>query len=218
MNAFRTLRRIAAALAAVMMVVPFASPSRAADDVSETRNISGFERVRMQGAFKTEIVAGEHRTSVVITGKRDEISRVTTDVRDGVLVVGVRGAGIFSGAPKVKITLPVLRGFENEGASSTTISGLTGGDIDIANAGAASIVATGRAARENITLNGTGKIDATGVAAHDVTVSNNGLGGVYVRANGALTLSVNGVGEIRYSGNPTHVTSSINGVGRISRM
>jgi hypothetical protein len=39
-----------------------------------------------------------------------------------------------------------------------------------------------------------------------------------VRATGTLTASVNGVGEIRYAGNPAHVESRVNGIGRISRL
>ena len=49
-------------------------------------------------------------------------------------------------------------------------------------------------------------------------MTNNGVGGVYVRASGTLSASVNGVGEIRYTGNPTHVDSQVNGVGRISKI
>jgi hypothetical protein len=116
---------------------------------------------------------------------------------------------------KLAITVPVLRGFANAGAGSAHLSGFTGGDFSIANDGAASITASGRVSTLAVSLNGIGKIDTTNLAARDVTVDNNGVGSVRVRASSSLTMNVNGVGEIRYAGNPPHVTSHVNGVGHI---
>jgi hypothetical protein len=173
----------------------------------------------LDGAFASEIAAGKQQTRVVVSGNPDVVARVTTEVSGGTLVVGMRpGLGVFGRSPKLEIRLPVLRGFANNGAGSVNITGLTGGDIEIENAGAASIVASGRAAREDVSLEGVGKIDTTALDARDVTVSNDGVGSVQVRASGILTMSVNGVGEIRYSGNPSHVESHINGIGRIDRL
>jgi hypothetical protein len=207
--------RFVCALAA-LLVTPLSAPAAAAD-ASEMRTVSGFDRIRLQGVFSTEISAGAGRTSVVVSGDPDAVARVTTAVEGGTLLVGMRpGAGSSSRSLKLMVALPVLRGFANEGAGSTNITGLTGADIEITNAGTGSIVAAGRAARETIALNGTGRIDVTGVAAHDVTVDNNGVGSVRVRADGLLTLNVNGIGEIRYAGNPARVDGHVNGVGRIA--
>jgi hypothetical protein len=212
------LRLVPTLIAASLALLP-AGPARAADDTTQTRPLASFDRVRLDGAFKTEIVAGGARSQIVIRGERDIVTRVTTGIESGTLVVGMRHSdGIFNSFPKLVITLPALRGFANDGAGTVKISGLTGGDVDIANAGAGAITVAGRAANMKITLDGTGKIDTTAVDAHDVRVDNNGLGGVYVRANGSLTMNVNGVGEIRYAGNPTHVESHVEGIGRTGRL
>jgi len=218
MNRYRDVFALAV-LAAALFVVPLAAPGRAADHVSQTRAVSGFDRIRVEGAFDTEITAGGSRTHVVVSGNGDVVARITTAVEGDTLVVGTQpGFALFGGAPKLEIGLPVLRGFANDGAGSARISGLTGGDIDITNAGAASIVAAGHAARENISLEGTGKIDTTALDARDVTVNNNGVGTVHVRASGVLTMTVNGVGAIRYAGNPARIESHVNGVGSIGRL
>ena len=212
--------RLASALSAALIVAPAGIPiaSRAANEVTETRAVSGFDHIRVQGVFSTEVTASAHRTHVVLTGDPNLLARVTTEVQDGWLVVGMRPGVNFGPGPKLQIALPHLRAFENNGAGSATINGLNGGDVEITNSGAASIVAYGHAARETVSLNGTGKIDTTAVNAHDVTVDNNGVGAIHVRANGDLQMNVNGVGEIRYTGNPTHVESHINGIGRINRL
>ncbi len=155
----------------------------------------------------------------MLSAAPDVLNRVTSEVRDGTLVVGMRsGNSMLDRSPKLTIDVAVLRGFENNGAGSIVIDGLTGGDIAIANSGAASIVVSGRAANATISLNGTGRIDTTAVDAGDVTVDNNGVGSIHVRAHGELTMNVNGVGEIRYTGKPTDVHSSVNGIGRIGRL
>ncbi|MBD5654282.1 MAG: DUF2807 domain-containing protein [Candidatus Eremiobacteraeota bacterium] len=209
------LRRLVPAFAAALLGVPLAA---GAEDASVTRSVSGFDRIKLTGAFTADIKAGE-AARFVMTGDRSLLDRVTTEVRDRTLIVGMRpGTGPFGNSPKLEIGLPVLRSFSNEGAGSMKISGLTGGELAIENAGAATIVAAGRATRESISLDGTGKIDVSAVEARDVTVDNNGVGSVRVRASGTLTMNVNGVGEIRYAGKPTHVESNVNGVGRIGRL
>jgi len=201
----------------VLVIARVAAPSRAAEGLSETRNVSGFDHIRLTGPFSTEITAGRP-TLVTLYGDRDVVNRITTEVDGDTLVIGMRNEWGFNRKAKLVIALPELRGLANDGAGSVRISGLAGGDIEIENAGAGSIVASGRVANESIALDGVGKIDTTALEAKDVTVSNNGVGSVRVRVSGVLTASVNGVGEIRYTGNPSHVESQVFGIGRIDRL
>jgi len=213
------LRSLGLAFAGALLALAPAA-CLAADQVTETRAVSGFARVELNGAFTVTIRAGRSRTHLVVSGDRDQVARVTTEVRGGTLVVGMRSGGFapFSARPQLDIDVPELRAVSNSGAGKITVSGLTGGDVSFENAGAAKVIASGRAERLNISLDGAGRIDATGLDAHDVTVENNGVGSVRVRVSGTLTATINGVGEIRYAGNPTHVQSEVNGVGRISRI
>jgi hypothetical protein len=73
-------------------------------------------------------------------------------------------------------------------------------------------------ARLTVEQDGVGTIDAAHLDAVDVSVENDGVGRVDVRATGTLTAEVNGVGEVRYAGNPVHVESHVNGIGRIGRL
>jgi hypothetical protein len=215
----RRFSHLAAALASGLTFASCTIPVRAADDVSQTRSVSGFDRIRLDGAFSATVTAGKHDTRFVMTGDPDVLARVTTKVSDGLLVVGMRdGDNHLRGTIKLQIDLPVLRSFKIAGVGNANISGLTGADLELAVPGAASITASGRAGNETLSLDGTGKIDASDVAARDVTASANGVGAIYVQGSGSMVLSVNGVGEIRYKGNPTNVVKHVNGLGRISAM
>lgn len=201
-----------------LAVVAAPVPGYGADDVSEVRPVGAFDRVELSGAFETTIGAGRE-SRVTIRGSRAALDRVTTNIRDRTLVVGMReGSGLDGSLPKVTIDLPILRGVTNTGFGSIKVGGLTGADVEIVNSGAASVTVTGRAGHETIELNGAGKIDATGVDAKDVEANNNGVGVVDVRASGSLEMTVNGLGMIRYAGSPSHVESHVNGVGRIQRI
>ena len=130
----------------------------------------------------------------------------------------MRGTSGFNSKVALSISLPALRSFRNDGFGAADIVGLSGDAIEISNSGAASIKASGRAKDLTISLDGAGKIDVAKVDAQDVTVSNNGVGAVYVRARKSLTMNVNGVGEIRYAGEPAHIESRVNGIGRTGPM
>jgi hypothetical protein len=163
------------------------------------------------------ITAGVPRAHVVVIAAGDILDRVTTEVRDRELVIAMKPGTneLRSDSPHIEIALPVLRGVSNEGSGSVKIAGIDGGDLAIGNSGAASFLAGGRAQTLSIVLDRVGQIDTTQLAARDVTVDNNGVGSVRVRAGGHLVLAVNGVGAIRYTGNPTQIERHVNGIGSI---
>jgi hypothetical protein len=212
------IARLGPLFAASLIAAACAGPAAAGNEAAQTRATANFNKVQLDGYFEADIRSGESRTSVVLSGDPSILTRITTDVRDGTLFVGMKsGTNNVNTPTRVAISLPALRALSNAGAGLVNITGLGGEDIAIANDGAAAIRAAGRASRESLTLDGVGKIDASGVDARDVSADNNGVGRITLRASGRLTMSVNGVGEIRYTGNPASVQSQVNGLGRISR-
>jgi hypothetical protein len=175
--------------------------------------VATFDRIRLDGAFATTITVGKP-ASIRLHGDPAQVRNVTTEVENGTLTVGERDRRTNAHDVVLDISVPALRSFANDGAGGTTILGVSG-DVEFANSGAGSIVASGRANTEAVSLDGVGKIDTQGVDAHDVSVDSNGVGAVYVRGSGTLSLTVNGIGEIRYAGHPAHVEQQVNGLGRI---
>ena len=205
----------------VLVLVPLAAPTRAAGDISQTRDVCCFYLVIFRGAFSGAITAGKPTTRVVVSGNPIVVSGVTTEVSGGTLIVKMKGKlGPSEPLPKVEIELPELHGYADEGpASSVKIAGLTGRDMQIQTSNS-SIVASGVADTEDVQLEGAGKIDTTGVDAREAAARNYGSGTVYVRASGNLRMDIDGVGDIRYiyTGTPSHLVTQMNGTGKIRRL
>jgi hypothetical protein len=207
------------AVAAAAATLRVLAPAGAAEVGGQSRAVARFDRISTNGAFTVHVTAGSARQSLTVSGDPSTVARVTTTVADGTLSLGMTsGTNFLTHLPVIDIEVPVLRGYDNAGAGSATIEGLTGGNLTISNAGAATIRAAGHAGRLSVELDGVGTIEASQLYAGDVSVENNGVGRVDVRAAGTLTIAVNGVGEVRYAGNPTHVESHVNGIGRIVRL
>ena len=214
-------RKVRVAALAFALVATFAPIERtqATETVTQSRAVTGFDRVRLRGAFETEIVAGARGTHVRLSGDPAALARVTTEVRDGELVIETTPGFENPGAAiRAAVAVPSLRALASEGAGTTHVRGIAGGDFAIDGSGANAIVASGRATRERIALSGAGSIDVSGVDARDVVVSSSGAGSIRVRARASLAITASGVARIRYVGNPSHVENHVSGLASVERI
>ncbi len=74
---------------------------------------------------------------------------------------------------------------------------------------------TGRAANEEIAIDGSGDVRAAKVAARKARVQVNGSGDIDVKVADELDAQVNGSGNVVYRGNPRRVPKRANGSGSI---
>jgi hypothetical protein len=207
-----------AASGALLAVMFFAAADARAD--SETRNVQPFDSIVASSAVSLKIKIGPVQT-VRIDGDRDFVRRLTTDSKDGTLSIGGDHGEIeiIHGDHKasVTVTLPVLTVLKIKGAADVEIDGLDGGDLTLDVNGAARVKAQGRLTRLNATLAGVGDAHLGDVPVDDAVVTLDGLGRVEVQPHKSLVATVNGLGMIRYVGQPDRVESHINGLGSIER-
>ncbi len=104
------------------------------------------------------------------------------------------------------------------------IMGSLSGDIDVnaqnlflAVNGAGAFDIEGVAKLTDILLNGAGKIEASDLIVENSVVELNGAGLCEVNVTNDLKATINGVGQIKYSGNPANVDKSVKGLGRITQ-
>lgn len=194
----------------------FDSVSLTDDIQSETRPVSGFDRVYFYGPFETRITAGED-FSLVLEGDRALLALLKTEVKDGRLSIGWDEAVRINSENSVVVSLglPMLQEFVADGAISATIDTLNSADLAITLNGAGDVTLLGTCAQFLATANGAGKIDARSLHCQDATLTINGAGNMAATVDDKVIANINGVGNIDVYGGPDDVTVNKAGFGNV---
>ena len=187
---------------------------------SEAKSVENFEHIRFRGAAQLDISVGES-PAFKVDGNQKRIKDIS--VHGNTLVINVtKSRGWFSrddsGDLTIHVSVPKLTELESNGAGEISIKGLQGGDQRLELSGAHDVKAQGTLDKLDLKLSGAGAVDYTKVATADVKVQVNGAGEVKVQAKDSLHAEINGVGAVRYTGNPKHVNSELHGLGTIGAM
>jgi Putative auto-transporter adhesin, head GIN domain len=159
-------------------------------------------------------------TSLNLDADERTLKNVETRVKGDTLIIDVtKSHGWFSdqGHLKIVVTTPTLKSLESNGAGDIEITGLNGGEQSLELAGAHNVKAEGRLDKLTVELAGAGNVDYHKVITGVARVTVNGAGNVEVNTTESLRAEVNGVGAVRYLGNPAKVESELHGLGAITR-
>jgi hypothetical protein len=183
--------------------------------VSVNRPLGEFNHLRLATFARVYIYAGQPQC-VTIEIDDNLVDLISTEVVSGTLVVDNReeyssDKGLFIGVS--------VREFDY-------LSVFGGGHIEIFNLstklltlninGAATLKAVGQVTEEIINIDGVGAdIDLFDITAIRGTIAVNGIGNAKVTTTESLTVSINGVGRVKYKGNPGIINERINGIGYV---
>jgi hypothetical protein len=187
---------------------------------TETRELTGFSAIELEGAASVDVTVGaEHK--VEIEAPQRIMERIETAVEGDKLVIRTRLKDWISttGSSRValRISVPELASLRVDGGNDVHLHGFSGGASTIRADGAAQIRATGALDSLRVYFAGAGDGDFRELVAADAQVRVDGVGNVVVHATQSLDATMNGVGSIRYTGNPSSVSTHMNGLGRIAR-
>lgn len=225
----------AAELYAVSPAAP-AQPTEApvADDRGATRNVSGFDRVSLQGIGTLVIEQGDTE-SLTIDAEERVLQRIETVVENGTLYIRpdrgyrTREEIIYS------LTLDDLSGIELSGAGqaqaqrletgslSLTLSGagalaieeLIANTLDVQSTGNVSVSLAGTVDSQTVSFGQAGTYDAANLESRVATVSVDGAAQAIVNVSETLDASASGASSIVYYGDPA-LSESTSGVGSVS--
>jgi len=207
--------------AALLLALLLPAAASAAD---RTVGVGSFERLRVEGPFRVTVVAGPPRATV--SGGRRAIDQVEVNANGGTLVVrmGANGWGEqpATGGGPVTVTLstPALASAWLTGGGDVSIARMKGQRVDVSATGAgrvaiasvdadqltltvigsADITATGHAAKARLLTNGSGTIDAGGVAADELVVHLDGTGETKAQARFTAQVVSTGLGRVTVTG------------------
>lgn len=183
--------------------------------VTVTRHVPAFRAVDLAGSNNVTVHVGRRRM-VVVRADANLVTRVTTTVRAGELVVGNHGSFTTKAPMNVEVTVPRLDMATLSGSGVVTVVGVQTSRFTARLPGAGALTVTGKVGQLDADLGGFGDVRLQGLEARDAVASVSGSGRLQVRALRSLRASVSGTGAIVYSGNPRTVTRSVTGTGSIA--
>jgi hypothetical protein len=211
---------------------------------TETREVSGFERVVLEEYGELVITQGD-QASLTIEADEDVLSRIETEVKDGTLTIGIGGtwwdrlgmvlSDVFSGRKIVyQLAVTELTGvtvsgagrvkcaelrtdrlaIRVSGAGDVTIGTLTTEQLGVELPGAGRVQLAGQATEQRVALSGAGTYRAPKLESQKAQVKLTGVGSATLSVVQELDATIQGVGSIEYYGTPT-VVDKVTGIGRL---
>lgn len=205
----------------------------------EERTVEAFHTVLLQD--RVDLLLEERGASIAVQGGSNLLGQVRTEVVDGVLRIRDenRCRWVRSFKPRITVKVPVDRvamiephGTGNVTATATLrrsvfrIEQWNGQgsarmvlDVDTCyvglHTGAGAVTWSGSCAVAYLYTADMGPIDASGLHAREVYITNAGNGDVRCQADSVLDTRIQHTGDVRYRGSPTTVRSTISGSGRL---
>jgi hypothetical protein len=204
--------------------------------VTENRAVNGFTGVDMSTIGTVTITQGG-KEALVITGSDNLVELVTTDVRNGVLVIAMENVNVQSMKKENILTFEItvkeldsltvsglgtveMSGLETQslalvmsGAGAIALDQLKAEDVNVDISGVGGITVEGIANHVDVSISGAGELNATDLEARTANANISGLGTATVWVTDELTGEISGAGSVLYYGEPKTNTKST-GVGR----
>jgi len=214
------------------------------DVINEDRNVSGFDKILVEGAGRLILTQGKKESLIVETddnlmqyirtevvgdtleiGFEDDVvlssgnGRVALDPTDGFIfyisVIDLQGISI-SGAADIEMDKIKTDQLDItfSGAGRVSVDDLDAGSLNVHVSGAGDVNLVGRVDDQVVMLSGLGRYQAFDLESQEASVTISGAGGANVWVIETLDVSISGAGDVKYYGSPS-VTPNISGVGRI---
>jgi len=217
-----------------------------ADRKTEIRELGEFDRISMRGIGKLAISQGK-KQEVTLEGDDIAISRITTNVTDGELVIDIGrdwveklSAGFdFLSSHDIRITIVAknLKDLEVAGAADIEVSGIKTDELGLRLVGASNVKVDGlKADRLETEIPGAGKIRVEGevkdqsvvlagagnfsghqLKSKTAKVVLSGVGSAQLWVTDELDVTIAGVGSVEYYGSP-RIKQSVTMLGKVTSL
>ena len=210
-----TQARSSFAVVALSVVVGLAGSARGDAPVSrETRPVTEFHAISVPGTIQVSVTVGK-AASLELTGEADLLAKVTTTVKDGVLVLDTPRRMRNHSHLRAIVTVPALDAIDVSGTAELKVTGLAAAGLAIRIPGTGTVTLAGTAGTIQASIDGTGQLDADQLAAKDARIAIGGTGQASLRASQSVDVTVTGTGSVDVAGNPPHVKKSVSGTGSV---
>ncbi len=221
-------------------MIPFINITRGSGDViTETRAVSNFYQIQLDGAGRLIITQGTEE-SLEIQAEDNIMPRLTAEVENSTLILGYpeltwRTNIIPTHTITYRLTVTDLTGLTINGAAQINIESfeapsmavaingagrvninqLMVDSLDVRIAGAGSVEVAGEALDQTVSIEGAGNYQAGDFKTITTDISIDGLGNATVWAVDNLNVSISGAGNMSYYG-AMDISKNISGAGNIT--
>ncbi len=215
----------------------------AATFAQETKevNVDSFTKIKLEGSSQWELIPSNEHKVIIESKSSDVFIYIDIENKGNTLVVSTTDKSknitkLFKSVV-IKIYFEDINDISLGGVGSITMSeefsttdmvaSLRGtGSMDLViNCsdftgnifGTGSLTTKGKATTSTIRVEGVGNYDGYDFTTATTTVTVSGVGGAKVNASNTLNATINGVGSIRFKGDPTTKNFNSNGLGSIKK-
>ena len=229
-------------LAAVMILSASSCMNSGPDSItSKTYTISDFSSLDLEVIGEVQYEQSDS-SYLIASGSSALIEALQVSDNKGALSVELKNKRAFSGSKKelvIRVGSPKLQSIDYEGVGTLHLKGPFKGDelkissqgvgkviIDDCHVGTFQLISKsvgtvemkGSANETSIHSDGIGEIDASGFKSQKAEVVSKGAGNLSVYAEQSLRVSMSGIGNVKYYGDPADVKTDISGLGKITNM
>jgi hypothetical protein len=203
--------------------------------VTETRNISAFNKLRISGVFDVIIEQGESQKLVIETDE-NILPLIKSNVKDSVLLLTLSEDSSYYNSTKLTIHVTIknieqldvvgvngvksvplqLHEFvlHNKGVGNTNLN-LSCHHFQAKLDGVGNVTLTGNADSAAIVNSGVGNLYANQFITQQLKIINSGVGNAEVNAQQQINISNTGIGNINYTGNAKVNMVKDDGIGKV---
>lgn len=185
-------------------------PSDKEKVVIESNNSDVFNYINIENNGKTLVISTTEKTKNISKLFKSVTIKVYFESLEDISLGGVGSIKMPDGFSATNVTA-TLRG---TGSMELKVNCTTfNGNIH----GTGSLSVEGNATSSIIRVEGVGNFEGSDFATVETNVTVSGVGGAKVNASNTLTATINGVGSIRYKGDPKNKNFNSNGLGSIKK-
>jgi len=206
--------------------------------VQEKKNLTGVTRLQLDGVFNLTLTQSDQE-SIEVVGDESMIKKLLID-QDGDLLTlsteeDLNNNFLARKELRINLNLKDLKELNYDGVGNVkTMGTFKVADVRLIGAGVGNleldldaqqidanfdmvgnINLQGKANRAFFTNNGVGNLDASNLIVKDMEINSSGIGNVEVHCSGDLSLMVDGIGKVSYSGNPRIIKKEVSGIGKV---
>ena len=192
----------------------FGGSALAGEKTTISRDVSGFNTIRLSGQFDGTVVVGDTE-GLTLTGEGDLEKRFEAEVRGGELRIKLTRQKSRGDTITIAVKAKELEEFIIEGAGKFDIKGIDSQEFSLKLPGAAKITMEGKCGELNIAIAGAATVAAEKLICQHGNVRISGTGTISLHASESIDARVSGLGKIEVYGHPEEIDQHISGLGRI---